>query len=118
MEAVHESLRVLGVTDAGDAPAIRAAYLRLVGAKNQLHFLSCMHVGVQFRVLALQSLCSTGWDLLKLQSGSTPMTLNCLTFSCSAGKWHPDKFQKEEDKVNATKHFREVSDAYNILRKT
>lgn len=60
MEAVHESLRVLGVTDAGDAPAIRAAYLRLVGAKNRSHSLFCVQVVVHFRVLAPQSFCSTG----------------------------------------------------------
>uniref|UniRef100_A0A7S0M9T1 J domain-containing protein n=1 Tax=Cryptomonas curvata TaxID=233186 RepID=A0A7S0M9T1_9CRYP len=62
MEAVQLALKTLKVTDAGDASAIRGAYLRMVS------------------------------------------------------QWHPDRFQKEEERKTAAEMFRNVTDAYNLLK--
>ncbi|EKX45909.1 hypothetical protein GUITHDRAFT_108360 [Guillardia theta CCMP2712] len=62
MSVVREACETLGVSDAGDAGAIRKSYLSLVN------------------------------------------------------KWHPDRFQEPSEKAKASERFREVQEAYEVLK--
>lgn len=55
------------------------------------------------------------YDVLGAKRESNTAELTKL-YRSLARKWHPDKFQGEEEKVIATEKFRQIATAYEVLR--